>query len=379
MQQIERYGVIALLFVFVTIVVVSMWDDGADGEAAQTDLAQQPAPAQPKDDERTKPAAEQSRRPAPERVGEAVPRERERLPLSGSASEDRRAPALADARSARRAAPVPVEEDIARLTAPKPAPPGANGVANGVANDATNDTPQRTADEAARRAAGRRRGGMRRNTPTRVDPGSAASRDAASLLDTRRARTASGESVPVGQSAPPRARSVAAAAPPVESRPKQPRPASGTYRVKSGDTLEGIALAQLGDVKRWREIQSQNGGLNPLRLQVGMTLQMPAGATSKDAPSGGRKSRETSTEKLAGERFYTIRKGDMLSRIALRELGRASRWKELATLNPKIDPDRLMVGTRIRLPGGAVPAATDASRIVAQVTPEPRKTENRVR
>ncbi|MCA9003031.1 MAG: hypothetical protein KDB61_13990, partial [Planctomycetes bacterium] len=37
MQQIERYGVIALLFLLVTIVVVALWDGGDPAQAGQGD------------------------------------------------------------------------------------------------------------------------------------------------------------------------------------------------------------------------------------------------------------------------------------------------------------------------------------------------------
>lgn len=49
-------------------------------------------------------------------------------------------------------------------------------------------------------------------------------------------------------------------------------------------------------------------------------------------------------------RTYTVRKGDTLSRIAQQQLGAASRWRELATLNGLADPNRVFPGQVIRLP-----------------------------
>lgn len=49
-------------------------------------------------------------------------------------------------------------------------------------------------------------------------------------------------------------------------------------------------------------------------------------------------------------RTYTVKSGDTLSAIAARELGKASRWTEIATLNGIRDPRRLSVGQELRLP-----------------------------
>ncbi len=56
---------------------------------------------------------------------------------------------------------------------------------------------------------------------------------------------------------------------------------------------------------------------------------------------------------------YIVKQGDSLSRIALRELGDESRWKELATLNQLADPDKIYIGQRITLPD-ATAAPSDA-------------------
>jgi len=50
-------------------------------------------------------------------------------------------------------------------------------------------------------------------------------------------------------------------------------------------------------------------------------------------------------------RSYTIRSGDSLQGIAERVLKDANRWREIARLNGLKDVNRLMPGTRLRLPG----------------------------
>lgn len=54
----------------------------------------------------------------------------------------------------------------------------------------------------------------------------------------------------------------------------------------------------------------------------------------------------------AGGRSYTVKKGDTLSEIAQRELGAASRWKEIFEANRATltDPDKIMPGQVLALP-----------------------------
>jgi 5'-nucleotidase len=51
--------------------------------------------------------------------------------------------------------------------------------------------------------------------------------------------------------------------------------ASGSYTVKKGDTLYGIARQRYGDGKQWNKIASANPGLRPETLKVGQTIQLP--------------------------------------------------------------------------------------------------------
>ena len=48
----------------------------------------------------------------------------------------------------------------------------------------------------------------------------------------------------------------------------------GTYTVKPGDTLWGIAARFYGDGSRWRVLAANNGIASPERLQVGTVLQL---------------------------------------------------------------------------------------------------------
>jgi hypothetical protein len=49
-------------------------------------------------------------------------------------------------------------------------------------------------------------------------------------------------------------------------------------------------------------------------------------------------------------RVYVVKAGDSLSKIAQRELGKASRWPEISRLNGLRDPNFIKPGQRLRLP-----------------------------
>ena len=56
---------------------------------------------------------------------------------------------------------------------------------------------------------------------------------------------------------------------------------------------------------------------------------------------------------------YVVRKGDTLKSISERLLGSSARWKDLAASNPKLDPNHISVGTTLQLPESrSTPAPT---------------------
>jgi len=52
-----------------------------------------------------------------------------------------------------------------------------------------------------------------------------------------------------------------------------PPTSSKTYVVKSGDTLSGIALKLYGDAKRFKELATENGIVDPNKIKVGATIK----------------------------------------------------------------------------------------------------------
>ncbi len=109
-----------------------------------------------------------------------------------------------------------------------------------------------------------------------------------------------------------------------------------TRTVRPGDTLTGIAAAELGDPGRWTEVFALNRATvrHPDRIVAGQVLVLP-GAPLEPRP-----------------RFHVVRRGDTLRGIAERELGSADRWTELLSLNAAVlaDPDVIVVGLVLQLP-----------------------------
>lgn len=340
MQQIERVGVVALLFLIVTIVVVAFWDDGRSPES-------------------TRVAERDARRDAPS-VEERV---------------------RADERGLRDDGRVAARQDRERLRVP------VGGGDDGIPRPRTDVTDAERADRIARSDEARR---ARRAERERAEAERAAGTRDIAYEFSRAGSPAEEEKLlrrgysnqPVEPA--PRARiagpaTVRQGEAPSRKRKPEVRPAqdavAGIWVVESGESLERIAGKALGDKKRWPEIAKLNGLEDaPDRIFVGQELRLPGGAAPAQEPV-----RESVRESMAkadmptppkaappaaGGREYVVEKGDMLSVIAQQELGSAKRWKEIAALNPKVDPDRLLVGTRLRLPAGT-PARSAESRLVA--------------
>lgn len=132
-----------------------------------------------------------------------------------------------------------------------------------------------------------------------------------------------------------------------------------SYTIKAGQTLSDVAGELLGNRGRWREVYEQNKDKipDPNRVRAGITVVFPAALRTR----GNQTTTTSSTPEpqlaavgggptSSGEgRSYVVKQGDTLYSIAKRELGKASRWKEIAQLNG-IDGSSLVAGKSISLP-----------------------------
>jgi LysM repeat protein len=348
MQRIERYGVIALVLLLVTIAAVSLWDDGTAAEEVATRPAEERAQAQ-------RPV-----RPAPAMAERAAAPRAAGRGAAGSARRDTAAsdglPVVAPG-TARPGVVSPARAP--RSAAPQAAGPGARGAATPPQpGPAFRELPARVV-EAPRPAAPE-------PEPLVVPPyeepadrrGLAARRDPVAP-----------EPVAPREEPPRRA--------PEREEPVAPPVAGRTYTVRPGDSLSRIASRELGSQQRMGEILSLNGLTDPDRIFVGQELRLPGAGASVVVPAAAERPapREASAP-ASGDGVYVVRAGEVLGAIAQRELGRASRYGEIVALNPGLDPDRITEGQRLVMPadwagGGAVASAlprTPARRVPAAST-----------
>lgn len=116
-----------------------------------------------------------------------------------------------------------------------------------------------------------------------------------------------------------------------------------TYTIKKGDNLESIARAIYGDPNLWGAIKKANPGINPKRLKIGQKITIPE---TPRAPEEA----ETTPATTSSEGTYTIQPGDTLGKIAKKLYGKESLWLKIQKANPELDPRRLTVGRKIKLP-----------------------------
>lgn len=176
---------------------------------------------------------------------------------------------------------------------------------------------------------------------------------------------------------------------PAETKPavakaaEKQEPAGITYVVQPGDNLAEIAQKMYGPQigKKQSSIDkifNANKKILPSRnsLQVGQTLIIPdvenktnpllkTGLFEKASDKTTKLTLPPATktalvkvtpkepEKAADKeqfRIYVVKESDSLWQIAQKELGNGSRYDEIENLNPSIDPDRLEVGAKLKLP-----------------------------
>jgi LysM repeat protein len=118
-----------------------------------------------------------------------------------------------------------------------------------------------------------------------------------------------------------------------------------SHTVAAGETLGEISHKYYQTAKHWKKIAEANK-VDPSDLKVGQKLIIPVveGASSTSSTASA-----SSVALAAGERSYTVQKGDSYYRIAEKELGSAARWKEIEKLN-NIPASDLVVGKAIKLP-----------------------------
>jgi nucleoid-associated protein YgaU len=137
------------------------------------------------------------------------------------------------------------------------------------------------------------------------------------------------------------------------------------YQTHRGDTFRSIARKWLGDESLAETLYEFNKARVPdaRHLNERLTLVFPrskfpakkqeigtAGSSgAATMPASMKKDEVKPTTEPAGEKKYVVKDGDTLYGIAKRELGKGSRWEEIAKLN-ELDGNMVKKGQTLTLP-----------------------------
>ena len=121
-----------------------------------------------------------------------------------------------------------------------------------------------------------------------------------------------------------------------------------TYTIKPGDTFISIAIAQYGSELRWVEIAQANQTVDPIKLQVGQIIRLPAdqqvSLAKEPLPVSQPPSRGVN---------YLVRPGDTLSSIAKEYYNDVNSWRIIYNANRSVigpNPNRIPVGQQLQIP-----------------------------
>lgn len=146
------------------------------------------------------------------------------------------------------------------------------------------------------------------------------------------------------------------------------KPAYYRHKVRySGESLSIIAAWYTGDVENWRYLAKVNPKLDPDHIRIGTKIRIPNNLLRtrkrmpKDFVEATAKRHQTMVTPVAraptptkprpAYYYHKVKySGETLSLIAKWYTGDMENWRALTKANPKLDPDRIIVGHRIRIP-----------------------------
>ncbi len=76
-----------------------------------------------------------------------------------------------------------------------------------------------------------------------------------------------------------------------------------------------------------------------------------AGLSKPDAKKATKETAKETSSPKSSQSVYVVQKGDHMTTIAQKVLGDARRWKEIVAANPGIDANTIAVGDKLKLPG----------------------------
>ena len=329
MQRIERYGVLALVFLLVTIVTFALWDDGskpADGElAAAGPQERTQTPARPADVRRRQSSTDGLKQ---QRAADEARRQARLLKLADAESHAGKNSLQGKFKASAAAAEL------------------ANRTKNSSAGNGFATTQPKTASNNARP--------VNHKLVISQDPADDRAKSlAAQQAEADRRRLAREE--------------------------KDRLLRNGTERehtVASGETLGHISAKYYGTTKSWRSIADANPGVNPNALGVGQKLVIPARGAVPTPVAHTTVKTPTPKKTVSGPGGrYTVQSGDVLSRIAEREVGSVKDVKRILAMNPGLDANRLVIGQVLAMPTASAGSNRTAVASAASTRPTAKRND----
>ena len=141
-------------------------------------------------------------------------------------------------------------------------------------------------------------------------------------------------------------------------------PGTAVYIVKPGDSFSKIAKSQ--GVKT-QDIVKLNPAVDSTKMKTGTKLVIPVKATTEVArlPARGPASTAARDTTPAGQRTYTVAKGDSLGLISTKMYGTCKKTALIASANKGLNPNSLKVGTKLVIPPDPSAAAGPSAPTVA--------------
>lgn len=123
------------------------------------------------------------------------------------------------------------------------------------------------------------------------------------------------------------------------------------YRVQSGDVLSRIISANCPAGVQVSDVLALNKGMDPNRILVGQELRLPRTAPRSASKSNqGNRPKNTPLRRTPSGPTHRVRPGDILGRIATQ---RGCTVASIVAANSGLDPDRIRVGQVLQLPGSS--------------------------
>lgn len=166
---------------------------------------------------------------------------------------------------------------------------------------------------------------------------------------------------------------------------KPAKPSYYLHKVRySGETLSIIAEWYTGDVGNWRALAKANSRLNPNHIKIGTKIRIPKNLlrTQKRMPKhfvdtfAKRRAHNVILKAPPKPNYFYHRvryAGETLSIIAKWYTGDGENWRALSKANPKLNPNRIRVGSKIRIPAKLLNTRKPLPRsYVVLATPPPK-------